>query len=528
MTPTILGLLALLLLFVLIIALLLVRRRRRSEAAPEPAKKPRKAKVQPAPTQAQADEPSPTPKPKRKPQKQSADDSTDDSTERQPVRRMSDSSIKILGSTDLPGVPPLSNAPVQAYAPAGEKIRILLVDDNTGTRENVSRLLFFEDDLEVIGQAVNGRQGVEMTVEMKPHIVLMDINMPDMDGITATQRMAEVAPYSQVIIMSVQSDPHYMRRAMSAGARDFQPKPFTSQELVSTIRRVYNIGLPTYRQIEAIESAKAAAGPKAQSASAAAKGQDDGLAKPVVVVYSPKGGVGTSAIAVNLAVLLHQARGNSVLLDGALQFGDISVHLNTRPTRTLADTLQGGDLEVDLVEEVLLAHSSGLKLLLAPPQPEFAESISSGMLAAMVDWLRHAFNTVIIDTTCKLSDEMLRFIDAATVILVVTTPELPSIKSAKLFLELAEELKLPEEKIMVVINRAGIPGGIQPGQINRVLNIKHSHQIPYDSKMHFSLNKGIPICLDAPSSPSSLALTAIAKEVIALLEPRDDFDFDSY
>ena len=66
-----------------------------------------------------------------------------------------------------------------------------------------------------------------MAVELKPHIVLMDINMPDMDGITATQKMGLQIPFSQVIIMSVQSDQHYMKQAMAAGARDFQPKPFS-------------------------------------------------------------------------------------------------------------------------------------------------------------------------------------------------------------------------------------------------------------------------------------------------------------
>ena len=104
-----------------------------------------------------------------------------------------------------------------------DRIRILIVDDNLGTRENVSRLLYFEKDLDVIGQAVNGRHGVEMAVELKPHIVLMDINMPDMDGITATREMAVQAPYSQVIIMSVQSDQHYMKRAMAATVLEDTP-----------------------------------------------------------------------------------------------------------------------------------------------------------------------------------------------------------------------------------------------------------------------------------------------------------------
>ncbi|MDX1523347.1 MAG: response regulator transcription factor, partial [Anaerolineae bacterium] len=152
-----------------------------------------------------------------------------------------------------------SALPISALEPPEDldsKINILIVDDNPGTRDNVSRLLYFENDMEVIGQAVNGREGIEMASELRPHIVLMDINMPDMDGITATGEMSLKTPYSQVIIMSVQAEQHYMKQAMAAGARDFQPKPFTADELIACIRRVYNRGMPIYRQIEAIEHAQ--------------------------------------------------------------------------------------------------------------------------------------------------------------------------------------------------------------------------------------------------------------------------------
>ncbi|HXW00173.1 MAG TPA: response regulator transcription factor, partial [Anaerolineae bacterium] len=153
-----------------------------------------------------------------------------------------------------------------------EKIRILIVDDNVDTRENVGRLLYFEKDLAVIGQAVNGRQGIDMAIKLKPHIVLMDINMPDVDGITATREMAVVAPFSQVIIMSVQAEQHYMRQAMAAGARDFQPKPFTADELVSCIRRVYKIGQPVYRQLEAVEQSQGQAALQPQDESLQTEG----------------------------------------------------------------------------------------------------------------------------------------------------------------------------------------------------------------------------------------------------------------
>ncbi|TLN02291.1 response regulator transcription factor, partial [bacterium] len=101
--------------------------------------------------------------------------------------------------------------------PGGEnKIRVLIVDDVAETRENIRKLLQFENDLEVIGAANSGRQAVEQARSLKPDVVLMDINMPDMDGITATELIRQSNPAVQIVILSVQGDPNYMRRAMLA------------------------------------------------------------------------------------------------------------------------------------------------------------------------------------------------------------------------------------------------------------------------------------------------------------------------
>jgi pilus assembly protein CpaE len=111
-----------------------------------------------------------------------------------------------------------------------ENIRVLIVDDLPETRENVRKLLQFESDIEVIGQAGNGEEAIEMARQFQPDIILMDINMPGVDGIGASQQISEIAPMVQIIIMSVQSDPNYLRRAMMAGARDFLTKPFGGDE----------------------------------------------------------------------------------------------------------------------------------------------------------------------------------------------------------------------------------------------------------------------------------------------------------
>src|SRR3972149_3637529 len=118
-----------------------------------------------------------------------------------------------------------------------EKIRVLIVDDVAETRENIRKLLQFDANVEVVGASRNGAEGVEMAIEAQPDVVLMDINMPDMDGISATEAIRKKVPFTQIVILSVQGDSNYMRRAMLAGARDFLTKPIDIDELTAAIHR---------------------------------------------------------------------------------------------------------------------------------------------------------------------------------------------------------------------------------------------------------------------------------------------------
>ena len=106
-----------------------------------------------------------------------------------------------------------------------QNFNVLIVDDQEETRKNVARLLQFENDITVVGTARTGAEAIKQTIALDPDVVLMDINMPDMDGIEATELIQEQAPVSQIVILSVQGDTNYMRRAMLAGARDFLTKP---------------------------------------------------------------------------------------------------------------------------------------------------------------------------------------------------------------------------------------------------------------------------------------------------------------
>ncbi len=412
----------------------------------------------------------------------------------------------------------------------GDKIRILIVDDNQETREHVSRLLAFETDMEVVGQAYNGISGLELAHEYEPHIVLMDINMPDMDGITATREMALQVPYCQVIIISVQFEQDYMRSAMLAGARDYQTKPFSADELVNCIRRVYKSAQPHYKKID--EAKRPALGELAPASSfevAVVERSASGLRVPLFLMYSPRGGTGVSAISINLAAALDQIQHGVALIDTDLQFGDLPVHLNMRPTKSLADLTTSNRPDAETLPELLLAHSSGVQVLFAPPKPETDELITGSMLVQAARRLRDRSSAVIIDTGSYLTDYNLALIDIVSLVLLVITPDLASVKNARIFCDMAPHLGFPPERIVLVINRANMLGGIPAAQIEKALGVPRVYNIPDDPKLRYSSVKGATIFQLDANAPAAQAIAALARGLWDLINapkpvvaPEDD------
>ena len=266
----------------------------------------------------------------------------------------------------------------------GEKVRVMIVDDVSETRENVRKLLQFESDVDVVGVARTGKEAIQLSLDLNPDVVLMDINMPDMDGISATEAIRSKQPSVQVVILSVQGDQNYMRRAMLAGARDFLTKPPMGDELISAIRRAGSMA-----QSERAKNAQVQVTPVVGNVGPMVAGYGSTRGK-IVTVYSPKGGTGCTTLAVNLAKTLHNEDTRAALVDGNLQFGDVAVFVNEQGKNTIIDLApRAEELDPEIVEEVMLKHAaSGLHILAAPSRPEYAEKVSSTQFARVLEYLR--------------------------------------------------------------------------------------------------------------------------------------------
>jgi YesN/AraC family two-component response regulator len=128
---------------------------------------------------------------------------------------------------------------VQTPVSPRKKLRVLIADDVQETRRNTRLMLATIDDVEVVAMAANGIQAVQMAEQHHPDILLLDINMPELDGLSAYRRIAQVHPDIGCIIISAEKDTTTLRTAISSGVQEYLIKPFTIDELETAIARVY-------------------------------------------------------------------------------------------------------------------------------------------------------------------------------------------------------------------------------------------------------------------------------------------------
>src|SRR5437016_7191652 len=157
-------------------------------------------------------------------------------------------------------------------------IRVLAVDDSVTIRETLALLIESQPDMELVGTAASGHEAVRRAAELQPDIVLMDIHMPDLDGIQATWLVSSRAPHGAVIMVTSEERIDFLQKAMTAGAQGYVLKPFGNGALLfQTIREVH--GRSSARRMQVVS------GGEVDTATRRRVGKR-------IVVLGPKGGVG--------------------------------------------------------------------------------------------------------------------------------------------------------------------------------------------------------------------------------------------
>lgn len=402
--------------------------------------------------------------------------------------------------------------------PDDDKIRVVIVDDVADTRENIRKLLQFEADVEVAGVASTGTEGIKVALETDPDVVLMDINMPDMDGITATEKIRSRNPHTQIVILSVQSDPNYLRKAMLAGARDFLTKPPDVDELTAAIRRAGKMAQQERLKKATIVQAASASG---------SGGLGGGQAGKVIAVYSPKGGTGVTTITANLAVALRSSKATVAVADGRLQFGDLSFFFNEQGRNNILDLApRVSELDHEIISEVMIEHEdTGIHILAAPPRPEQAENVTGDEFSRVLRYLKTMYKYILVDTDSSLNDVTLSILDVADLIILVTSQDIPSIKNVRLFLDVIDALGIERNHLIMAMNRFDKRRNITPERVSDISKQEVVTAIPLDDRLVIpAMDRGIPFLIQNHTEPVSKGMINLAKQTVKKLEELQELE----
>jgi len=340
---------------------------------------------------------------------------------------------------------------------------------------------------------------LESRLPSSPVIVVFGPSCADAQNLAALESLLRARPDVGAILVAEELTTDLFQRAMRIGVRDVLSAPVETAQLTEGVRRVAS----------GISNAMAVRAPVEEPALPQA-----GESGQVITVFSTKGGAGKSVVACNLAVsLARKSERPVVLVDADLQFGDCAVMLKLAPQRTVVDAVNAIDqLDAPMLAGMLVKHAaSGLLVLPAPLEPAFADQITAEHMTTIVDLLRSIAAYVIIDTPAYFNDIVLTLIDMSDDVLLVAGMDVPNIKNVKIGLQTLRMLNTPMSKLHLVLNRANAKVKLDVNEVERTLQVRADAQIPSDVSVPQSVNKGIPVVLDAPKSGVARSLDALAE-----------------
>lgn len=238
----------------------------------------------------------------------------------------------------------------------------------------------------------------------------------------------------------------------------------------------------------------------------------------LITVFSAKGGCGKTTLATNLAAAIaDRGRREVCLVDLDLAFGDVAIALQLFPAHTIGDAVSFQDsLDGPAVTSLLTPHSAGLTTLLAPIEPGTAESIPATLVSRVLELLKQQFDFVVVDTPPAFDDHVLAAFDQSELVVLLATLDIPALKNLKLSLETLDLLNYPRDRWRLALNRADSKVGLSLNEVEKTLKAPISVQIPSSRDVPASINRGVPIVLDDPKHPVSMAIRSFAERDIAI------------
>ncbi len=373
------------------------------------------------------------------------------------------------------------------------EIRAIAVEEPV-KRGAISKLLA-GGMISLVGEATYGPEAVSVAEDLRPDVVVIGLDDPIVRPLRTIEILSVAAPNAGIVALSEVNDLEAIRKATRAGARDCLIQPVRAETLQRAVTAVYEAEQKRHQLGEPERRKQLHRG-------------------DVIVLFGAKGGIGKTTLAVNLATAIAQTTKQKVaLVDLDLQLGDVALMLSISPQRSVIDAVASGErLTPDLLQSLVIPDSSGVQVLPAPRTPEETGSITAADIRRVLEALSHSYDYVVVDTTPALSELNLVALELATLTLLVTAPELPSLKRTKLVLGLlANEWKYPEDQVKLVLNLPHPKDGISPIDAAAALNHPIYRTIPYDPLISRASRQGRPSVEVTPRSPFSESTVELAR-----------------
>jgi len=308
-------------------------------------------------------------------------------------------------------------------------------------------------------------------------------------GLARVTALHDANPAMTVVLVTAGHADVHLADVVRTGAIDLLTSPVRPAQLVECLER-------------AIARGRAVA----PAGGAAATPAVDGA---TFTVASATGGCGKTFYATNLAYFLaHHTRRRVCIADFDLQFGEVSTALRLRPKYTSFDLVERlDDAALDEhIEEYLVPHESGVSVLAAPKEPTEADRFSSEDVTRIIDALRRRFDYVVVDTPSQLSEVVLAAFDRSDTLFTLATLDLPSVRNMGVFLTTLQRLKIPQENIKLILNKAESNVGIEVDQVVKLFPQGFSSVLPYSREVSRSINLGMPVLSASPGADVSRKL----------------------
>ena len=321
-------------------------------------------------------------------------------------------------------------------------------------------------------------------------VVVLDVVPPPRTVTDIARELRALGDLAEVPILAITSSDDVEERIklLEAGADDVMIRPIDERELDA---RVEALDLRHRRSKELRPSTLVAATRRP--------------GRRLIVVYSPKGGVGTTTVAVNLALAIGARMPDaSAIVDLTPMGGHVATHLDIRPKLTIADLIRDsqGLISPEILRTTYLTrHERGVQVLAGSPTPSTTSLMSGEEASRTLEGLLAAVPNVVADLGSHLDERVVTSMAAADDVVIVVTPDFPALKATHAFFEYLNENGTNVTEPTIVVNEIYALQTLTPGDIENALGRRVAIRIPYDPLLYLrAANQGTPVFAAAPTS----------------------------